>query len=155
MPRHEGHRHLADPPDRDSRARPTERCLDLDKVWPVEQRVQARPADYPNRTHARSLSTRLVPAMDERLRLPPIPARAVMMRLSASIHPRLIAPASASSNRFGVLADGRPCCCGDMRFPRPPTEESFRSPLHHPRVATVIGRWLGTAVVVCFLTGLI
>ncbi len=42
-----------------------------------------------------------------------------------------------------------------MRFPRPPTEESFRSPLHHPRVATVIGRWLGIAVVVCFLTGLI
>jgi hypothetical protein len=26
--------------------------------------------------------------------------------------------------------------------------------LHHPRVATVIGRWLGVAVAVCFLTGL-
>jgi DMSO/TMAO reductase YedYZ molybdopterin-dependent catalytic subunit len=31
----------------------------------------------------------------------------------------------------------------------------FSSPLHHPRVATVLGRWLGTAIVVCFLTGLI
>lgn len=40
-------------------------------------------------------------------------------------------------------------------LPAPPTEKSFPSPLHHPRVATVIGRWLGTAVVICFLTGLI
>ncbi|MFF0271529.1 molybdopterin-dependent oxidoreductase [Kribbella sp. NPDC004536] len=38
-----------------------------------------------------------------------------------------------------------------MKLPAPPT---FRSPLHHPRVATVLGRWLGTTVVVCFLTGL-
>ncbi|HWD82574.1 MAG TPA: molybdopterin-dependent oxidoreductase [Kribbella sp.] len=38
-----------------------------------------------------------------------------------------------------------------MKLPAPP---AFRSPLHHPRVATVLGRWLGTAVVVCFLTGL-
>ncbi|WP_427885829.1 molybdopterin-dependent oxidoreductase [Kribbella sp. GL6] len=38
-----------------------------------------------------------------------------------------------------------------MKLPAPPT---FSSPLHHPRVATVIGRWLGTTVVVCFLTGL-
>ncbi|MEU4603645.1 molybdopterin-dependent oxidoreductase [Kribbella sp. NPDC023972] len=35
-----------------------------------------------------------------------------------------------------------------------PTERSFPSPLHHPRVATVIGRWLGFAVAACFLTGL-
>ncbi|GAA1570295.1 molybdopterin-dependent oxidoreductase [Kribbella hippodromi] len=35
-----------------------------------------------------------------------------------------------------------------------PPENSFRSALHHPRVATVLGRWLGTAVVICFLTGL-
>ncbi|MEV6267767.1 molybdopterin-dependent oxidoreductase [Kribbella sp. NPDC051936] len=41
-----------------------------------------------------------------------------------------------------------------MKLPAPPTEKSFASPLHHPRVATVIGRWLGTAVAVCFLTGL-
>ncbi|HEY3003600.1 MAG TPA: molybdopterin-binding protein, partial [Kribbellaceae bacterium] len=42
-----------------------------------------------------------------------------------------------------------------MRLPKPPTEESFRSPLHQPRVATVIGRWLGIAITICFLTGLI
>jgi DMSO/TMAO reductase YedYZ molybdopterin-dependent catalytic subunit len=41
-----------------------------------------------------------------------------------------------------------------MKLPAPPTEKSFRSPLHHPRVATVIGRWLAVAVLVCFLTGL-
>lgn len=41
-----------------------------------------------------------------------------------------------------------------MKLPAPPTEKAFRSPLHHPRVATVIGRWLATAVVICFLTGL-
>ncbi|GAB3937319.1 molybdopterin-dependent oxidoreductase [Kribbella albertanoniae] len=41
-----------------------------------------------------------------------------------------------------------------MKLPAPPTEDSFRSPLHHPRVATVIGRWLAAAVVICFLTGL-
>ncbi|WP_433169308.1 molybdopterin-dependent oxidoreductase [Kribbella sp. CA-247076] len=35
-----------------------------------------------------------------------------------------------------------------------PSEQAFSSPLHHPRVATVIGRWLGIAVLVCFLTGL-
>jgi DMSO/TMAO reductase YedYZ molybdopterin-dependent catalytic subunit len=39
-----------------------------------------------------------------------------------------------------------------MKLPAPPT---FSSPLHHPRVATVIGRWLGIAVTICFLTGLI
>jgi hypothetical protein len=41
-----------------------------------------------------------------------------------------------------------------MKLPAPPTEKSFLSPLHHPRVATVIGRWLGIAVAICFLTGL-
>jgi hypothetical protein len=40
-------------------------------------------------------------------------------------------------------------------LPTPPTEKSFSSPLHHPRVATVIGRWLGVAVAICFLTGMI
>lgn len=40
---------------------------------------------------------------------------------------------------------------GTMKIP---TEQSFRSALHHPRVAVVIGRWLGVAVAVCFLTGL-
>ncbi|HET6297983.1 MAG TPA: molybdopterin-dependent oxidoreductase [Kribbella sp.] len=41
-----------------------------------------------------------------------------------------------------------------MKLPVLPTEKSFASPLHHPRVATVIGRWLGIAVTICFLTGL-
>ena len=41
-----------------------------------------------------------------------------------------------------------------MKLPAPPTEKSFPSPLHHPRVATVIGRWLAVAVTICFLTGL-
>ncbi|TDW70427.1 molybdopterin-dependent oxidoreductase [Kribbella pratensis] len=41
-----------------------------------------------------------------------------------------------------------------MKLPTLPTEKSFQSSLHHPRVATVIGRWLGTVVVICFLTGL-
>jgi hypothetical protein len=41
-----------------------------------------------------------------------------------------------------------------MQLPALPTEKSFPSALHHPRVATVIGRWLGIAVAVCFLTGL-
>ncbi len=40
-----------------------------------------------------------------------------------------------------------------MKLPSPP-QPAFRSALHHPRVATVIGRWLAVAVVVCFLTGL-
>ncbi|MFF2146121.1 molybdopterin-dependent oxidoreductase [Kitasatospora sp. NPDC058190] len=31
---------------------------------------------------------------------------------------------------------------------------TFRSPLHDPRTAVVIGRWLGAALLVCFLTGL-
>ncbi|MBD0695049.1 molybdopterin-binding protein [Streptomyces sp. CBMA123] len=31
---------------------------------------------------------------------------------------------------------------------------AFRSPLHEPRTAVVIGRWLGAALIVCFLTGL-
>jgi hypothetical protein len=41
-----------------------------------------------------------------------------------------------------------------MKLPAPPTEKSFPSPLHHPRVATVIGRWLGIALLICFITGL-
>jgi hypothetical protein len=41
-----------------------------------------------------------------------------------------------------------------MKLPATPTEKSFPSPLHHPRVATVIGRWLGIALLICFLTGL-
>jgi DMSO/TMAO reductase YedYZ molybdopterin-dependent catalytic subunit len=40
-----------------------------------------------------------------------------------------------------------------MKLPSPP-QPAFRSALHHPRVATVIGRWLAAAVVICFLTGL-
>ncbi|TDU88946.1 molybdopterin-dependent oxidoreductase-like protein [Kribbella voronezhensis] len=43
---------------------------------------------------------------------------------------------------------------GSMKLPDPPTEKSFPSPLHHPRTATMIGRWLGIAVAICFLTGL-
>ncbi|MGP4114065.1 molybdopterin-dependent oxidoreductase [Streptomyces sp. 4N509B] len=37
-------------------------------------------------------------------------------------------------------------------LPRPPR---FRGRLHDPRTATVIGRWLGAGVAVCFLTGLV
>lgn len=42
-----------------------------------------------------------------------------------------------------------------MKLPSLPGEDSFSSPLHHPRVATVLGRWLGIAILVCFLTGLL
>ncbi|MEV8378629.1 molybdopterin-dependent oxidoreductase [Kribbella sp. NPDC056861] len=42
-----------------------------------------------------------------------------------------------------------------MKLPEPPSEQSFPSPLHHPRVATVLGRWLGVAIAICFLTGLL
>ncbi|WP_344218998.1 molybdopterin-dependent oxidoreductase [Kribbella sancticallisti] len=42
-----------------------------------------------------------------------------------------------------------------MKLPVPSAEKSFPSPLHHPRVATVLGRQLGVAVTICFLTGLI
>ncbi|MGW6279728.1 molybdopterin-dependent oxidoreductase [Kribbella sp. NPDC055071] len=41
-----------------------------------------------------------------------------------------------------------------MKLPAPPTVKSFPSRLHHPRTAVMIGRWLGIAVVICFLTGL-
>ncbi|WP_042410434.1 molybdopterin-dependent oxidoreductase [Streptacidiphilus carbonis] len=34
-------------------------------------------------------------------------------------------------------------------------QSAFRSRLHEPRTAVVIGRWLGAAFIVCFLTGLI
>ncbi|MFI5530277.1 molybdopterin-dependent oxidoreductase [Kitasatospora sp. NPDC051853] len=51
----------------------------------------------------------------------------------------------------------------DLPLPQPPDflrigplrEGTFRSPLHEPRTAVVIGRWLGAAVVLCFLTGLV
>ncbi|MFC5906564.1 molybdopterin-dependent oxidoreductase [Streptacidiphilus monticola] len=36
-----------------------------------------------------------------------------------------------------------------------PREESFRSPLHDPRTAVVLGRWLGLCVLLCFATGLV
>ncbi|MFE3324422.1 molybdopterin-dependent oxidoreductase [Streptomyces sp. NPDC059176] len=44
-----------------------------------------------------------------------------------------------------------------MRLPSPPRVPvpSFTARLHDPRTATVIGRWLGIAVAVCFVTGLI
>ncbi|MFD7445020.1 molybdopterin-dependent oxidoreductase [Streptomyces sp. NPDC059909] len=37
---------------------------------------------------------------------------------------------------------------------RPPLP-SFKGRLHDPRTATAVGRWLGVAIAVCFLTGLI
>ncbi|GAA1962548.1 molybdopterin-dependent oxidoreductase [Kitasatospora viridis] len=45
------------------------------------------------------------------------------------------------------------------RLPAPPRvgpfrEGAFRSPLHEPRTAVVLGRWLGAALLTCFLTGL-
>jgi len=51
----------------------------------------------------------------------------------------------------------------DIPLPTPPDvlrrgplrEGAFRSPLHEPRTAVVIGRWLGLAVAVCFLSGLL
>ncbi|MFE0464954.1 molybdopterin-dependent oxidoreductase [Kitasatospora sp. NPDC058965] len=36
----------------------------------------------------------------------------------------------------------------------PLREGAFTSPLHEPRTAVVLGRWLGAALLVCFLTGL-
>ncbi|MGW1075871.1 molybdopterin-dependent oxidoreductase [Streptomyces sp. NPDC002537] len=43
-----------------------------------------------------------------------------------------------------------------MRFPPfPPPLPRFRGRLHDARTATAIGRWLGVAVAVCFVTGLI
>lgn len=39
--------------------------------------------------------------------------------------------------------------------PRLPTGEDFRSPVHSPVVSARIGRWLGIAFGICFLTGLI
>ncbi|WP_084713792.1 molybdopterin-dependent oxidoreductase [Streptacidiphilus rugosus] len=51
----------------------------------------------------------------------------------------------------------------DLPLPTPPEalrrgplrEGAFRSRLHEPRTAVVIGRWLGLAVLTCFVTGLI
>lgn len=37
----------------------------------------------------------------------------------------------------------------------PPRPEDFTSPVHHPAVAARLGRWLGIAVAICFVTGLI
>lgn len=50
----------------------------------------------------------------------------------------------------------------DLPLPTPPEalrlgplrEGAFRSALHEPRTAVVIGRWLGAALLTCFLTGL-
>jgi DMSO/TMAO reductase YedYZ molybdopterin-dependent catalytic subunit len=42
-----------------------------------------------------------------------------------------------------------------MRLPSVPAPESFPSRLHHPRTATVIGRWLGITFGICFLTGVL
>ncbi|WP_030244439.1 molybdopterin-dependent oxidoreductase [Streptomyces sp. NRRL S-350] len=39
--------------------------------------------------------------------------------------------------------------------PLPPPLPAFRSPLHEPRTAVVLGRLLGAALLLCFLTGLI
>ncbi len=38
---------------------------------------------------------------------------------------------------------------------RPPRTEDFRSPVHDAVVVARLGRWLGIAVVICFVTGLI
>ncbi|WP_240137184.1 molybdopterin-dependent oxidoreductase [Streptomyces sp. MUM 178J] len=38
------------------------------------------------------------------------------------------------------------------RLPKPPLPE-FKGRLHDPRTATVIGRWLGVLIALCFLTG--
>ncbi|MFF2080510.1 molybdopterin-dependent oxidoreductase [Kitasatospora sp. NPDC058162] len=50
----------------------------------------------------------------------------------------------------------------DRPLPPPPAflrrgpfrEGAFTSPLHEPRTAVVLGRWLGAALLICFLTGL-
>ncbi|WP_411543660.1 molybdopterin-dependent oxidoreductase [Kitasatospora sp. DSM 101779] len=50
----------------------------------------------------------------------------------------------------------------DPALPPPPAflrrgpfrPDAFRSPLHEPRTTVVLGRWLGAALLVCFLTGL-
>jgi len=38
---------------------------------------------------------------------------------------------------------------------QPPTTEDFTSPVHHARVVARLGVWLGSAFLVCFLTGLV
>lgn len=51
-----------------------------------------------------------------------------------------------------------PSAVTEPRLRRPPflpAEERFRSPLHEPRTAVAVGRWLAAAVAVCFVTGLI
>lgn len=42
-----------------------------------------------------------------------------------------------------------------MDLLRRPPLPTFRSALHEPRTAVVIGRWLGAALLTCFLTGLL
>lgn len=42
-----------------------------------------------------------------------------------------------------------------MRPPHPPSTDDFRSPLHGPRVTARLGVWLGSAFLICFVTGLI
>ena len=42
-----------------------------------------------------------------------------------------------------------------FRLPRPPREEDFASPVRDERVAARLGLWLGGAMLVCFLTGLL
>lgn len=42
-----------------------------------------------------------------------------------------------------------------MKRPRPPVEGDFRSPLHDERVVARLGVWLGSAFLICFLTGLV
>ncbi|MBB4927491.1 hypothetical protein FHR34_006484 [Kitasatospora kifunensis] len=50
----------------------------------------------------------------------------------------------------------------DLQLPSPPSilrrgpfrDGAFRSPLHEPRTTVVLGRWLGAAMLICFLTGL-
>jgi hypothetical protein len=50
----------------------------------------------------------------------------------------------------------------DLQLPSPPSilrrgpfrDGAFGSPLHEPRTTVVLGRWLGAALLICFLTGL-
>jgi hypothetical protein len=42
-----------------------------------------------------------------------------------------------------------------VRPPAPPTPESFTSPLHDTRLTARLGVWLGSAITLCFLTGVL
>lgn len=50
----------------------------------------------------------------------------------------------------------RPAAARSPSFLRrgPFREGAFTSPLHEPRTVVVVGRWLGAALLLCFLTGL-